>query len=308
MKLSPEFKLGIISIMVIAIFISSTFFLGKIRFKEEGYKLRIKFNFIGDLKIGAPVIFAGGIRVGKVIDIQPAGDQVEVVIYLNEEFKIKPGNEILIYTMGLLGEKYVEINGYEGEGEYLKDGDLVTGVDPISLDAMSIKLAKLMKGVFGPTLTDDEVKRSFSQLFNNAGDLAYNLDMLVKENRPYLRSTIMNIKNAADSLEKNLVSVLEQVKKLTENISDISEENQKRINETIKNLESTTIRLRSAMKDLERSSNNLEDITRAVKRKQGTIGKLIYEAEVYDNLKKTSDNLAKFSEQIKKNPRTLLWK
>lgn len=308
MKTSQEIKLGIISFIAILIFISATLFLGKIRVGEEGYTIRVRFNFIGDLKIGAPVIFAGGIRVGRVIDIVSVGDQVEVVLWLKKDFRIKPGNEIVIYTMGLLGEKYVEINGYEGPGEYLEDGDVVTGTDPVSLDAMTIKLAKLMKGVFGPALTDEEVKRSFAQLFNNAGDLAYNLDMLVKENRPNLRSTILNIRSAAESLEKNLTSVLSQVEKLTKNISDISEENQKRINETIKNLEQTTKRLRKAMKDLEKSSDNLEHITYAIRKRKGTIGKLIYEKEIYENLRKISENLLKFSEQIKKSPRKLFWK
>ncbi len=308
MKLSQEIKLGIISLIAILIFISATLFLGKIRFGEEGYTIRVRFNFIGDLKIGAPVIFAGGIRVGKVIDIVHAGDQVEVIIWLKKDFKIKEGNEIVIYTMGLLGEKYIEINGYEGPGEYLKDGDVVTGTDPVSLDAMTIKLAKLMKGVFGPTLTDEEVKRSFSQLFNNAGELAYNLDMLVKENRPNLRSTILNIRSAAESLERNLTSVLVQIRKLSEDISEISEENQKRINETIKNLERTTVRLKKAMKDLERSSNNLKHITSAIRHKKGTVGKLIYDRELYENLRKTSKNLLRFSEQIKKSPRKLFFK
>lgn len=308
MKMSNEMKLGIISLLAIVIFIVATIFLGKLKFGEEGYKLRVRFNFIGDLKIGAPVIFAGGIRVGKVIDIIPVEDKVEVVIWLKKDFKIKKGNEILIYTMGLLGEKYIEIHGYEGEGEYLKDGDLVIGTDPISLDEMTIKLAKLMKGVFGPTLTDVEVKKSFAQLFNNAGELVYHLDMLVKTSRPELESTIVNVRTATEKLEKNLVVVLEELKRLSKNIGDISEENQKKINETIKNLEITTSQLKEAIKELNSSSKNLENITSAIKNQKGTIGKLIYNPEIYENLKLTSENLVKFSDQIKKNPRSIFFK
>jgi len=308
MRLSNEVKLGIMSFMAIVIFIAATIFLGKIRFSEEGYRVRVMFNFIGDLKIDAPVIFAGGINVGRVIEINRKVDHVEVVIWLRKDFRIKKENEIFIYTQGLLGQKYIEINGYDGPGEYLKDGAVVVGTDPVSLDAMTIKLMKLMKGVFGPTLTDEEVKRSFAQLFNNAGDLAYNLDMLVKENRPNLQSTIVNIRKSADSLEENLTAVLEEVKRLTQNIGEISDKNQKHINNTMKNLENTTKKLRTVMDSLDESSKNLDNIIDAVRYKRGTVGKLIYERKIYDNLEKTSDNLVKFSEQIKKNPRKLFYK
>jgi len=308
MKVSNEFKVGIIAILAILIFITSTIFLGKLKFGEVGYKLRVRFNFIGDLKIGAPVIFAGGVRVGKVIDIIPVQDKIEVVIWLKKDFKIKRGTEIFIYTMGLLGEKYIEIHGYEGEGEYLNDGDVIIGTDPISLDEITIKLAKVMKGVFGPTLRDEDVRKSFAQLFNNAGELVYHLDALIKESRPPLQSTILNIQRSTESLEKNLNIVLQELANLSANLTDISKENQKVINDTIKNLNEISAQLAIAMNDLKKSSDNLNDITTAIKNKKGTIGKLIYNDEIYKNLKITSENFVSFSEQIKKNPRVIFFK
>ncbi|MDD5066731.1 MAG: MlaD family protein [bacterium] len=307
MKLTNETKLGIVVSAVAIIFILIVIFLGKLNFSEKGYTLKVRFTFVGDLKMDAPVIFAGGIRVGKVVNIQPLKDLVEVTIQINKNFRIKSGNEIVIYTQGLLGEKYININGYDGPGELLKDGDIVTGVDPVSLDAMSIKMVKLMKGVFGPTLTDEEVKRSFSSLFNNAGDFAYNLDMLIKENRQNIFVTIKNLKSTAEALDLNLSSVLKEISGLSKDIAQISQENQESINKTIKNLETTSKQLNATITELQRSSENLEKITSAVKNREGTIGKLIYEKRLYDSLLITSKNLEIFSQQISKNPRSLLF-
>ena len=145
--------------------------LGKLKFKEEGYKLRVRFDFVGELKVQEPrLFFAGGLSLfGKVESIIVYKDIVEVVLKIDNDFRIKEGNGIVIYTEGLLGDKYIEINGYKGPGEYLKDGDIVAGVSPVSLDAMTIKFAKLMKGVFESRhLLMKNFKKSFSGLFNNA--------------------------------------------------------------------------------------------------------------------------------------------
>ncbi len=307
MKLSNDAKLGIMTIVVLIIFALIVLFAGKIKFKEDGYSIKVKFTFIGDLKVGAPVIFAGGIRVGKVMDIIPYNDYVKVLIWLKKDFKIKKGNEIMIYTQGLLGEKYVEINGYNGPGEYLKPGDTIEGVAPVSLDAMSVRLVKVLKGVFGPTLTDEEVKKSFANLFNNSGSFVYNLNMLLSENRPNLYAIIKNMKYTTKALDKNLTDVLKEIKDLSQRLGKISRENQESIEETIKNLEKTSKKLNFTMKELNKTSANLTDITYAIKKRKGTIGKLIYEKDIYKNLNITLKNFAIFSKKIKNNPRTLLF-
>ncbi len=307
MKMSNEVKVGILTSIVILIFALIILFAGEIKFKEEGYHIKVKFNFIGDLKKGAPVIFAGGIRVGKVEDIRPLKDGVEVVLFLKKDFKIKEENEIMIYTQGLLGDKYIEINGYNGPGRYLKDGEVVKGVDPVSLDAMTVKLTKILKGVFGPTLTDEEVKKSFANLFNNSGEFVYNLNMLISENRPNLYSMIKNMKYTTSAIDENLTSVLKEIKDLSKSLGKISKENQKSISITIKNLEKTSKRLNTTVKELEETSKNLNHISRTIKKRKGTVGKLIYEDEIYRNLDITLKNLAIFSEKIRKNPRTLLF-
>ncbi len=299
--------MGIIVIASILIFILVITFLGKLKFSDDGYTIKVRFNFVGDLKVGAPVIFAGGIRVGKVVDIIPFKDMVEVIIKIEKYFKIKKGNEIVIYTQGLLGEKYVNINGYEGEGAYLNNDEIVTGTDPISLDAMSIKMVRFLKGVFGPTLTDEDVKRSFASLFNNAGDFAFNLDMLIKENRENIFFTIKNLKSTAEALDVNLSTVLKEISSLSSDLGEISKNNRMTINQTIKSLEDTSKKLNATVADLELSTKNIEDITKAIKNKQGTVGRLIYEEGLYESLLITSKNLEIFSDKISKNPRTLLF-
>lgn len=307
MTLSNEAKLGFVVTISIIIIILMIGFVGKLKFKEEGYKLRVRFDFVGELKVGAPVVFAGGLRVGKVENIVVYKDIVEVALKINSDFRIKEGNEIVIYTEGLLGDKYIEINGYDGPGEYLKDGDIVAGVSPVSLDAMTIKMAKLMKGVFGPTLTDEEVKKSFSGLFNNAGDFAYNLDMLIKENRGNIFTTIQNLKSTASSLDQNFCPVLQQLSRLSQDIGQISKENQQTINKTINNLSETSKKLNITVGELEQTGIYLDNITSAIKNRQGTIGKLIYEDDVHLYLLSILKNMDKFSEKISKNPQSIIF-
>ncbi len=304
-----QIKVGFMIFVFLLLLGILSFFLEKIKVKEEGYVIKVRFNYIGELKVGAPVYFAGGVKVGKVIKITPEGNKIIVHLKLKKDFKIKRGNEIYIYTHGLLGEKYVEITGYEGPGEYLKNGDIVDGIDPVSLDAMTVQLARIFKGVFQPTLTDEEVKQSFANLFNNAGALAYNLNMLVNETRPPLQSTLLNIKVVTAELESNLRLILNELRILSQNASSLSsKENIKRINTLISDLEKASRELKVASKELTKASKNLANITYAIKAQKGTAGKLIYNKKIYYNLLKTSENLRKLSEKVLKNPKILLFK
>jgi len=92
----------------------------------ESYQLIARFDNIGGLKVRSPVA-AGGVRIGRVSDIQYNSETYEAVVSMSIEaeynkFPIDTAASIL--TSGLLGEQFV---GFEpgAEEEYLKQGDVI---------------------------------------------------------------------------------------------------------------------------------------------------------------------------------------
>lgn len=92
----------------------------------ESYLIKANFDNIGGLKIRSPVA-AGGVRIGRVVDIEYNSDRYEAVVSMEvdaqyNKFPLDTAASIL--TSGLLGEQFV---GFEpgAEEDYLKDGDVI---------------------------------------------------------------------------------------------------------------------------------------------------------------------------------------
>lgn len=92
----------------------------------DSYEISARFDNIGGLKVRSPVA-AGGVRIGRVTDIQYNNDTYEAVVIMSidaqyDKFPIDTAASI--YTSGLLGEQFI---GFEpgAEEDYLKSGDVI---------------------------------------------------------------------------------------------------------------------------------------------------------------------------------------
>jgi phospholipid/cholesterol/gamma-HCH transport system substrate-binding protein len=85
-----------------------------------------RFDNIGGLKVRSPVA-AGGVRIGRVKEIQYNSDTFEAEVILSIEAKYSKfpvDTAASVYTSGLLGEQFI---GFEpgAEEDYLKNGDII---------------------------------------------------------------------------------------------------------------------------------------------------------------------------------------
>jgi len=92
----------------------------------DNYELKARFDNIGGLKVRSPVA-AGGVRVGRVTDIEYNSDTYEAVVIMaiEEQYnKFPVDTAASVFTSGLLGEQFI---GFEpgAEEDYLKDGDII---------------------------------------------------------------------------------------------------------------------------------------------------------------------------------------
>lgn len=92
----------------------------------DNYELKARFDNIGGLKVRSPVA-AGGVRIGRVTDIQYNSDTYEAVVVMTIDVqynKFPLDTAASVYTSGLLGEQFI---GFEpgAEEDYLKNGDVI---------------------------------------------------------------------------------------------------------------------------------------------------------------------------------------
>ncbi len=92
--------------------------------KEGSYQISARFSNVGDLKPRAPVAVAG-VNIGTIeaITLEPDSFEALVTMTIDARYDQLPTDtSASIYTKGVLGDKYVELEP-GGSPDYLRNGD-----------------------------------------------------------------------------------------------------------------------------------------------------------------------------------------
>ena len=181
-KSKLELRVGVFvfgGLMILAMFV---FFIGKFDTWSAGYKVNFTFNFVNGVKFGAPVRFAG-VDVGEVKDIkcmylpEESKSIVKINCWIKNDIKIPADSSVWVNTLGLLGEKYIEIMPGKDYASLLTANQELAGVDPIpmqevtelakkiatNLDSIIFKI-KNKEGTVGKLLFDDQIYNDLEAL------------------------------------------------------------------------------------------------------------------------------------------------
>src|SRR5258708_9585578 len=160
MRTTNEFKVGLVTVIVGLILMFAILFLSNFRF-GGGNVVPVKFKFLGDLKVNAPVQYAGGIKVGMVKDIHIGDNQALVDMLITEKgLKLRKDSQVALYSSGLLGSRYVQIQADLGTGEELKPGDVLEGKDANNLDLTFSELGDVLE-TFEKMMGDPKAQENF---------------------------------------------------------------------------------------------------------------------------------------------------
>lgn len=172
-----ELKVGIFIMIGIAILFIIVFSIGDINLVKRGYHIKIDFNFVDGIGGSAPVRLAG-VGVGQIdglkiyYNAKESKMKAQLNAWIKEGVKVDEEAVATINTLGFMGEKYLEIS--PGTScRFLKEGDMLVGKDPASVNKIFEKLGSLTdsvniivtrlkngEGTVGKLLTDDSVYKN----------------------------------------------------------------------------------------------------------------------------------------------------
>ena len=128
--MSREFRVGVVIAVAALVLVIAVFAVGD----QEGvwkrrYELRVKYTDIYGLQTGCNVRLAG-LRVGAVKHIEfsrtePGNLIVVLKVDRNVQSLIRSDSKAIIGTLGLLGDKTVEISVGSPDQEMLEDGGYI---------------------------------------------------------------------------------------------------------------------------------------------------------------------------------------
>ena len=174
-----------------------------------------------------------------------------------------------------------------------------------------------------------ENRESIRLAIQNIALLSENLNLMVVENRENLRASIKNLNLLLTSLNRTLPQTIASIEKLTKDLDSIAVENKEdvrvivtnlkqissdlkttlpeltyNLNEMSKNLNTILVENREGVKEatsnlsqalasLKESSEKLNLILGRIEKGEGTLGKLVKDEELYQNISKLTKTLSK---------------
>ncbi len=263
-----KLKAGLVITIAFLALLVAVFFAGNIeKMLSPKTELKVAFRDVRGLRRGAPVwIF--GTEVGSVrsIYLDPVYGAV-VTVSINESVLrfLKKDSQASILTMGLLGDKYIELSGGSPQAEPLQPGEMIKGTEPIQFS---------------------QIMETTSVAIGKMGDFINKLDIFVTK-----------MEKGEGTVAKFFTdpAIYNNLRKSTETLSLLLEDI-KKSDGTLKML----IENPSLYKKALTTVSSIEEFSRKLNEGSGTLKKLMEEPELYDNLNKAVSRLSSVLEGIEK--------
>jgi phospholipid/cholesterol/gamma-HCH transport system substrate-binding protein len=156
-KSKLELKVGMFVFAGLVVLLIFVLYIGDFQNSLSTYRVNFTFNFINGVKLGSPVRFAG-VDVGEVkainfiFPVKGEKPKVRMVSTITRNIKIPLDSSVWVNTLGILGEKYIEIMPGKDYENVAKDGETMVGNDPFAMQEFG-EMAKSVVTKLDATLT-----------------------------------------------------------------------------------------------------------------------------------------------------------
>lgn len=259
-RFTTEAKVGLFGLGAFAIIFYLTISIGIFSGyrTKPGRVLVTYFKNVAGLEVRSNVKVAG-VQVGTVDDISLERGLAKVVIRLDKDVGLREGSTAEIKTEGFLGEKFLDIIPGPEEAPLLQNGAVLkTAAEAADLDQLIAKMTEVASNI-------EEVTKPLADML---GD---------EEGQSRIKQSFETISKLTENLDKELFGKGNRFKAFIDNMDEASTKIRAFSDESLPQIKSTFSRL--------------DNISAQIETKQGTLGKLIYDEELYADVKEAVSGL-----------------
>lgn len=294
MKFSKEIKVGILTIGALALTYFGYSYLKGSNILEDNRIYYAIYDNVEGLTKSAPVTI-NGLKVGNIDDIKflDGSGRLLVKFHVNGDFSFSSESKASVYSTSLIGGKALAIlPDFESKARSAQSGDTLQ--------------SQLDKGLQG------EVMDQFIPLKDKIEHMVVSADsVLVAVNSTLNPEARENINKSLSELNQTLV----EFKNLSRKANGFLASNEENLNRTLKNLDTTTenfakisdtlaqVEIASTVKQLENTIANFNTVLDKVNNGDGSLGKLMTDDQLYENLTRATDQAADLLQDMKLNPK-----
>jgi phospholipid/cholesterol/gamma-HCH transport system substrate-binding protein len=335
-----QLRVGIVVLIALGIFLFTTLYVTR----EGGLPLLggqyTVYSYLGDvngLKAGAPVHLSG-VEVGSVTRVafaEPdAPRPVKVTIKLRSDIqdRVTTNSQLSVGSLGVLGEKMVDIDPGPAGGEPLPDGGVLQGEAGDPIKGIITDASQTMKdvrdlmsniqegrGSLGKILKGEEFHQKLSDFVSRAQEVFQRMN--TGEGTFFNDTATTEIYTNLKGLSAGLNDIVTKIKAGEGGLGKLASdpETAASLRNMIQQLDVVSGRMaegegsigalikeREFYDKLNALSGNLDTITARVENGDGTVGQLLQDRQLYDNLNSTAGELQGLIKDIRADPKRYL--
>ena len=250
--MNNKVKLGVFTAIGLLAILVSIVAVGSFSVGKK-HKVYVLFDNTSGLLKKAKVKIAG-VDIGVLRDIELQGNKARLCLTIDEDIALYQNAKASIVSMGIIGTKYIEIFPGDSSFPQVKDGDTMGASDSGSLEDTLGKIADKLNNII------DSIGKD-----GRNGDMIDNLSDSIRD----LKSFMSNLSNQ----NAKISSAFGSLNKFASALADITVQNKQDIRDAI-----------ASMKDM---ADKMDLLVTKIYQGEGTIGALINDEEMSDELKET---------------------
>jgi len=252
------------------------------------------YDNVEGLATSSPVT-VNGHTIGKVMDIKFSEDgsgKLKVLLLIEDEYEFSKNSIAELYETGLIGGKAIAIIPAFDNAENAESGDILKGSIKEGLsELVNRRLTPLQEKIETMMVSADSLLTNLNSVFDSKTKA--NLKNAIAE----LNGTLTSFRSTSNSLntlivnnQENLDSTLTNFNKLSSNLTTITDSVAKSdLSGTIEELQSTL--------------DGVNTLLASIESGEGSMGKLLKDDKLYDNLEGASKQLEQLLQDFKLNPK-----
>jgi phospholipid/cholesterol/gamma-HCH transport system substrate-binding protein len=305
MKISNETKIGLMAIIGIAMLIIGFNYLkGNGVFKKQRLIYAI-YQDVQGLKKSNPVVI-NGLQIGRIENLDGGKDmkRIVVTVSLTKDVNI-PKNSLAIINPNLLGSPSLEIQ-LGNDKTYLQNGDtLLTTLSGTAFDEAMKLINPVLYEVRNAVQSLDSLMSTVTGVFdvqtkNNIKSMIRNLNLATAS----FVVTSESVQKLMDTQNGALAASLNNMKIFTANLNS----NNKSLDSIMQNTKAfsrnlAAINLQQTLDTLNLAIDNFKAGSEKINSKDGSLGLLLNDKTLYNNLEATSNKINILLDDIRVHPK-----
>jgi phospholipid/cholesterol/gamma-HCH transport system substrate-binding protein len=258
---------------------------------ESKYDIVVIFPNVAGIVKEASVMYAG-LPVGIVKDINLSEDNglnVRLTLSIYRQYTIRKDAKFVIEQSGLLGDRYIDIVPQSITAPPIQPGDVLQGTTSVDLSEAIRNVVDVLHQAAGTIARVDSALKRVDEMVLNTQSLMHVSQTFANVDAASSNAVALTVslRSVVDAGQQDLTNAFAKLSLASDNMSSAS----KRVEQVVADNQDD---VRAAVKNLADSTQRLDTILTRLQQGQGTVGKLLVDPTLHNDLVHLIENWRRY--------------